>query len=183
MPADVADTKSQLRGFEINTPPPDFRPEEHLPRGFLDFYLPLHKQFTSRQQALVRKRKQVLDASLAGKKPDHLPPSPATQGDWKIALPDWCRDQRNQMTGPADDGELVVKMLNSGAPGVMIDLEDSMANAWQNTGRGIANVHSALNGTLTYFDRKRGREIAIEPSNTVLMVRVRGLHLAQKLTG
>ncbi len=29
MPADVADTKSQLRGFEINTPTPDFRPEEH----------------------------------------------------------------------------------------------------------------------------------------------------------
>jgi len=27
------------------------------------------------------------------------------------------QDQRNQMTGPADDAELVVKMLNSGAPG------------------------------------------------------------------
>jgi len=27
-----------------------------------------------------------------------------------------CADQRNQMTGPADDHELVVKMLNSGAP-------------------------------------------------------------------
>src|SRR2546421_12688736 len=108
MPTNVADTKSHLRGFEINPPSPDFRPEEHLPKGFLDFYLPLHRQFTSRQQELVRKRKQVLDASLAGKKPNHLPPSPATQGDWKIALPDWCQDQSNQMAGLAHDGELAV---------------------------------------------------------------------------
>ncbi len=35
------------------------------------------------------------------------------------------------MTGPADDAELVVKMLNSGAPGVMLDLEDSMVNDWE----------------------------------------------------
>ena len=35
------------------------------------------------------------------------------------------------MTGPADDAELVVKMLNSGAPGVMLDLEDSNANTWE----------------------------------------------------
>ena len=42
------------------------------------------------------------------------------------------------MTGPADDAELVVKMLNSGAPGVMLDLEDSMVNEWehQRIGRG-----------------------------------------------
>ena len=180
MPANVADTQTQLRGFEINTPPPDFRPAEHLPKGFLDFYLPLHKQFTSRQQELVRRRKQVLDASLSGKKPNHLPPSAATQSDWKIELPDWCQDQRNQMTGPADDGELVVKMLNSGAPGVMIDLEDSMANTWFILERGIANSLSALRGKLNYFDKKRNRQMDIQPSNTVLWIRVRGLHLNQR---
>src|SRR5947209_13651637 len=180
MPANVADTQTQLRGFEINTPPPDFRPAEHLPKGFLDFYLPLHKQFTSRQQELVRRRKQVLDASLSGKKPNHLPPSAATQSDWKIELPDWCQDQRNQMTGPADDGELVVKMLNSGAPGVMIDLEDSMANTWQILERGIANSLIALRGKLNYFDKKRNRQVDIAPSKTVLWIRVRGLHLNQR---
>ena len=60
------------------------------------------------------------------------PPSDA-QGDWRIEIPAWVRDQRNQMTGPADDHELGVKMLNSGAPGVMIDLEDSMANDFAHT--------------------------------------------------
>ena len=54
--------------------------------------------------------------------------------------------------GPADEAELVVKMLNSGAPGVMLDLEDSMANAWPNLMRGVANIVAALEGTLTYHE-------------------------------
>ena len=48
------------------------------------------------------------------------------------------------MTGPADDAELVVKMLNSGAPGVMLDLEDSNANTWQHLTTGIHNVLEAV---------------------------------------
>ena len=84
------------------------------------------------------------------------------------------------MTGPADDGELVVKMLNSGAPGVMLDLEDSMANAWPNAHAGHQNIHAALNGTLTYEDRKaRAHASASSPSPTVIWSRVRGLHLSQ----
>ena len=35
-------------------------------------------------------------------------------------------------------------MLNSGAPGVMIDLEDSMANVFSHTLRGIDNAVAAL---------------------------------------
>ena len=37
-------------------------------------------------------------------------------------------------------------MLNSGAPGVMLDLEDSQANYWPNLMRGIENVLGALRG-------------------------------------
>ena len=103
--------------------------ERDLPEGFAAFYKPLHDAFTGRQQAALAARRRVLEASLKGTKPGY-PEASAAQGDWKIELPDWCRDQRNQMTGPADDAELVVKMLNSGAPGVMLDLEDSMANTW-----------------------------------------------------
>ena len=163
----------------INSPPRDFTPERDLPQGFKDFYEPLHFAFTPRQQALAARRFEVLAAAHAGKLPDHLPPSPATQGDWRIELPGWCLDQRNQMTGPADDAELVVKMLNSGAPGVMLDLEDSMANRWPNLVTGVRNIVSALHGELTYEDRKRGRRVGIEPSSTVIWNRVRGLHLSQ----
>jgi hypothetical protein len=47
----------------MNYAPPNLTPEKDLPKGFIDFLLPLHKQFTPRQQKLVAKRAQVLEAS------------------------------------------------------------------------------------------------------------------------
>jgi malate synthase len=172
-----------LQGFAINSAPESFNPKRDLPSGFLEFFLPLHARFTPRQRELVAKRKQVLDAAHAGKLPNHLPPSEATTGKWSIDLPQWCQDQRNQMTGPADDAELVVKMLNSGAPGVMLDVEDSMANFWDHLELGIRNIHAALRGELTYFDKKRNKQVAINDSPTVILTRARGLHLSQRLPG
>jgi malate synthase len=163
----------------MNSAPPGFDPERELPSGFWAFYGELHRKFTHRQQTLAAARMRALAAAHHGNLPDHLPPSPATTSEWRITLPEWCRDQRNQMTGPADDGELVVKMLNSGAPGVMLDLEDSMANAWPNLMQGVRNILAALTGELTYEDKKRGRTVGIEPSSTVIWSRVRGLHLSQ----
>ena len=163
----------------MNSAPPGFQPERDLPPGFWQFYVPLHRAFTPRQQSLVQTRREALAAAHQGRLPSHLPPSDATTGDWRIALPEWCQDQRNQMTSPADDGELVVKMLNSGAPGVMLDLEDSMANAWERHAIGVRNILSALRGELTYEDKKRGRTVGIETSPTVIWNRVRGLHLSQ----
>jgi malate synthase len=123
----MSSTRSQY-GTRFNTAPPEFDPQRDLPAGFMEFLLPLHHELTTRQQTLRQKRAEVLTAAHQGHKPNYLPPSEATTSDWTIPMPDWCADQRNQMTGPADDAELVVKMLNSGAPGVMLDLEDSMAN-------------------------------------------------------
>ena len=145
----------------------------------MEFLLPLHRELTPRQQTLRRKRMDVLAASHNGKKPNYLPASEATTTDWAIPLPDWCADQRNQMTGPADDAELVVKMLNSGAPGVMLDLEDSMANTWSNLTTGLANIDAALKGELTYFDAKRQTSVGIKETNTVTFTRPRGLHISQ----
>ena len=163
----------------MNCAPPDFMPARDLPAGFMDFYRPLHSALAGRRAELSARREQVLGQAHHGRLPGHLPPSPATTGSWRITLPAWCRDQRNQMTGPADDAELVVKMLNSGAPGVMLDLEDSMANSWPHLLRGVANIVSALHGELSYEDAKRGRRVAIEPGPVVIWNRVRGLHLAQ----
>src|SRR6266850_2290382 len=128
----------------VNSAPPDFDPARDLPEGFLEFLAPLHAALTLRQRALIARREYALAEAHAGKLPDYLPPSVATTNSWRIELPAWCADQRNQMTGPADDADLVVKMLNSGAPGVMLDLEDSNANAWENNSRGIKNVLEAL---------------------------------------
>jgi malate synthase len=163
----------------VNSAPPDFDPARDLPEGFLEFLAPLHAALTLRQWALVARRDYALAEAHAGKLPDYLPPSVATTNSWRIGLPAWCADQRNQMTGPADDADLVVKMLNSGAPGVMLDLEDSTANAWEHNSRGIKNILEALAGRLTYFDRKRNKTVGINSSTTVIFTRPRGLHLHQ----
>ena len=163
----------------MNVAPAGFAIARDLPAGFAQFYAPLHERFTPEQQRLVHARAERLARAQAGYLPAYLPPSEATTTHWRVELPQWCRDQRNQMTGPADDAELVVKMINSGAPGVMLDLEDSMANTWDHLMAGHANVVSALYGELTYDDAKRGGTVGIRPSDVVVWTRVRGLHLSQ----
>ena len=163
----------------MNYAPPDLNPQKDLPKGFLDLLLPLHQQFTPRQQQLVAKRAEVLRASHVGKHPTYLPPSEATTKDWHIEMPDWCADQRNQMTGPADDAELTVKLLNSGSPAVMLDLEDSTANAWPNITLGVKNVMAAYKYELSYQDQKRQKQVSVQRSKTVTWIRPRGLHLSQ----
>src|SRR5271170_1409308 len=167
------------RVVPVNAVPEGFDLRSGLPIGFLDFLAPLHAALTLRQRALVARRERALVDAHVGKLPNYLPPSVATTNAWRIELPDWCADQRNQMTGPADEAELVVKMLNSGAPGVMLDLEDSIANSWEHTMCGIENVLDALSGDLTYYDRKREKTVEVVPSKTVIFTRPRGLHLHQ----
>jgi malate synthase len=167
------------RMVPVNCAPAEFDPERDLPEGFLDFLAPLHAALTLRQRALIARRQNALAEAHAGKVPSYLPPSVATMNPWRIELPAWCADQRNQMTGPGDDAELVVKMLNSGAPGVMLDLEDSTANTWEHITLAIKNILEALAGRLTYFDRKRNKTVGIQPSTTVIFTRPRGLHLHQ----
>ena len=127
----ITATSLSERLMPVNTTPAGFDATRDLPAGFLEFLAPLHAALTLRQRVLIARRETALHEAHAGKQPNFLPPSVSTMQAWEIALPEWCSDQRNQMTGPADDAELVVKMLNSGAPGVMLDLEDSNANTWE----------------------------------------------------
>src|SRR5260370_23401292 len=129
------------RLMPVNWAPAGFDAARGLPAGFLEFLAALHAALTLRQRSLIVHREAALQQAHAGKLPDFLPPSVATTQAWEIKLPEWCSDQRNQMTGPADDAELVVKMLNSGAPGVMLDLEPSDGNTW---GHLTAAVHNVL---------------------------------------
>ncbi|MGB9285125.1 MAG: hypothetical protein WCB59_14030, partial [Candidatus Sulfotelmatobacter sp.] len=163
----------------MNYAPADLNPEKDLPKGFLEFLLPLHKQFTPWQKRLIAKRAEILQASHRGHPPDYLPASEATRSDWRIDVPDWCADQRNQMTGPADDGELTVKLLNSGSPAVMIDLEDSTANTWDHIMLAINNTLAAYKYELSYDDKKRQKKVTVQRSRTVTWVRPRGLHISQ----
>ncbi len=167
------------RVVPVNCTTSSFDPGADLPAGFIEFLMSLYRALGPLQGSLIARRASRLSAAGSGRLPEYLPASPATSESWGVELPDWCRDQRNQMTGPADDAELVVKILNSGAPGVMLDLEDSVANAWPNIQHGIENIVEALHGDLTCFDRKRKRTVSISPSSTVIITRPRGLHMHQ----
>ncbi len=48
-----------------------------------------------------------------------------------------------------------------------------MANTWENLEIGIENIIEALHGELTYHDKKRGKEVSINESETVIWSRVR----------
>src|ERR1700737_4273153 len=150
---DAPTVKDRL--IPVNSTPPGFDAARDLPAGFLEFLTPLHSALTLRQRTLITRRECALGDVHAGKLPNYLPASVPTMQPWQIELPEWCFDQRNQMTGPADDAELLVKMLNSGAPGVMLDLEDSLANTWEHLTISIKNVLEALAGRLSYFNAKR----------------------------
>jgi len=173
------DTEFDNRVVPVNRAPAEFDAMLDLPPGFMEFLAPLHAALTDRQRVLIERRAATLASAQRGSLPDYAAPSEATTTAWRVELPEWCADQRNQMTGPADEAELVVKMLNSGAPGVMLDLEDSIANNWEHNQRGIKNVLEALNGRLTYLDQKRDRLVEIRESKTVIFTRARGLHLHQ----
>ena len=164
----------------VSTTPVDFDPDPRLARRIYGLFPAPASQASRRasrnwQCAASRFCKR----SLEGNKPKHRFPSDTVRNGWRITLPEWCRDQRNQMTGPADDGELCVKMLNSGAPGVMLDLEDSCVNEWSHHETGVANILACLRGQLSYYDKKRDRTVTIKPSSTVIFTRPRGLHLNQ----
>ena len=177
--ATVSANNLTVKGFRLNCPAADFQPQRDLPEGFLEFLEPLHRRFTPWQQSQIEDRARVLEESHQGDKPAHRYPAEAVRNGWRIELPDWCKDQRNQMTGPADDAELVVKMLNSGAPGVLLDLEDAVVNEWEHQRLAVQNILQALRGSLTYYDKKRDKEVAIQPSGTVIWTRPRGLHMSQ----
>jgi malate synthase len=177
--ATVPKNEVLVSGFKLNAPTAGANVAAELPESFLEVLAALHERFTARRDELVRLRYERLEDSWQGNKPCHNYPREAVRNGWRVQLPAWCQDQRNQMTGPADDAELVVKMLNSGAPGVMLDLEDSTVNEWEHQKLGRENILSALRGTLTYFDKKRNAVVGIKPSHTVIWTRPRGLHIGQ----
>lgn len=138
----------------------------------------LAEKYTDWAKVLVHKRKEKLRDFRAGNLQFK---STKLDFDFKIDLPVWCQDQRNQMTGPADDVELVVKMINSGAPGVMLDLEDSMANERATVRKGLSNSIRSLEGR-AYFIDKQNKQVN-QKKNPLIFVRPRGLHLFDSDSG
>lgn len=151
-----------------NTAPPDadLLGDAH----FVALYCKLHSEYTPRQRAHRAKRAEALERAHHGVLPQHRLPSAATEHPWTVTLPSWCEDQRNLMSCPSDDLDLVVKGINSGAPAILLDLEDSVVNEWPNIDAGSRNIIAALEGELP----------GVHSGTTAIFVRVRGLHISQR---
>ena len=145
----------------------ELRPQDAPSPELLEFLLPLHRAFEPRRRVLLAAR---------GTAPNYLPESDATTGTWRLSVPAWAQDQRNQITGPADNAKLLIAMCNTKDPGCMPDGEDSITCDWSNVRAAHRNVVAAIKGTLTFTDAS-GKTTAIKPSRQVMLYRPRGLHL------
>jgi malate synthase len=149
---------------------------------FLNFLWGLHREFTPWWKEILLNRRQGFKAANRNYPPEHLRDLRSGNGfvlDDHFELPDWCQDQRNQMTGPASDIKLCVEMIRSGAPGVMLDLEDSEMYEWDTNLRAHDHAIAAMYGNLAYDHPTRGT-VQVEWTNpaTVVFLRTRSLGLA-----
>jgi len=156
------------------------RTEGHgLPPGFRRFLMPLLSTFEPHRAILLAARARSLAAAHAGTMPGYLTHSQARTGRWRIELPEWALDQRNQITGPADNPKLLVAMCNTKDPGCMPDGEDSITADWDHVRAAQENTVAAIKGTLTWTDPATGRVQVIRPGPQVIYYRPRGLKLTE----
>lgn len=151
----------------------------------------LHRAFAARRRELLAERAERQAAWDAGALPDYLRrDSVAVAGDWKVApIPVDLLRRRVEITGPAHDPKMVINMLSRNESGdradtAMLDLEDSMKPTWANVIAGLANIAAAIRHDLRYEKKgapgRPGRVYQLDPGDMAkVMVRVRGLHLAE----
>ncbi len=152
------------------------RSQETPSPELLGFFIPLQRAFEPRRRILLDARRRSLEKAHLGDMPGYRPESEATSGGWRLTVPDWARDQRNQITGPADNAKLLVAMCNTKDPGCMPDGEDSITTDWDRVRAAHRNTAAAIKGTLTFTDAA-GKTTAIKPSKQAMFYRPRGLAL------
>lgn len=151
-----------------------------LTPGALAFLARLHGRFADAVEALSRAREHRHAAWRFGERPTFEPETRAVRdGEWRVAPPPADLLQRTvEITGPPDR-KIIINALNSGADVFMADFGDATSPAWRNILAGHKNLMDAVRGTITFRDPKTGQEYALELDTATLMVRPRGLHLAE----
>jgi malate synthase len=142
--------------------------------------------------ALLEARRERQAEWDAGSTPGYVihPEAAKVAGDWSVPdIPADLRRRRVEITGPVSDPKMVINMLSRNAAGeradcAMLDFEDSMKPAWLNVLAGFENLIGAADGSLR-FERpataaRAAKTYELDPSDMpVVMVRCRGLHLAE----
>ncbi len=150
-----------------------------------ELLLTLHRELNSERIALLAARRQRQAEYDKGAVPTYEPAdSEAAAGTWRVAaIPDDLKKRRVEITGPINNPKMVINMLSRNAEGfradtAMLDFEDAMKPAWKNVVDGVHNLIGAVNHTLSFSDSKKHYQL--DPQDMAkIMVRVRGLHLAE----
>jgi malate synthase len=153
--------------------------------AFVEYLVRLHDEFTPRIHALRAKRADVLRrAHEQGIMPTYLPTSESNTGDWQVPpVPQDLLQPGIEISGPASITHMFINALNTGpdgtrAEGDLDDDEDSARHSLGDTVRATWNRLGAVERSLTFVDRERGREYRIaEGGLPFFMHRERGLHL------
>lgn len=151
------------------------------------FLAALQRRFGEPRERLLAARFERQKAFDEGALPEYLArDSDAVRGDWKVApIPSDLQTRRVEITGPVNSTKMVIQMLSRTASGsradcAMLDFEDSMKPSWRNVIDGVQNVIGAVRGELTFEDEQSGKRYALDADDmAVVMVRARGLHLAE----
>ncbi|MGF1741194.1 malate synthase A [Vibrio profundum] len=102
------------------------------------------------------------------------------EGSWKVlGIPEDLQDRRVEITGPTER-KMVINALNADVKVFMADFEDSLSPAWDKVLEGQVNLRDAVAGTISYTDKKKGKQYQLSADPAVLICRVRGLHLKEK---
>lgn len=146
----------------------------------LAFLAELQARFGLRLHALMVARQRRQERIDRGELPDYLPETrDIRQGIWQAApIPEALADRRVEITGPVDR-KMMINALNSGARVFMADFEDATAPNFANIVAGHANMLDYRDGVLEFDDPKTGRSYRVGADPALLIVRPRGLHMAE----
>ncbi len=146
----------------------------------LGFLATLQSRFGPAIAALMAARERAQARWDAGDLPDFAAETAALRaGNWKAApIPEALRDRRVEITGPVDR-KMIINALNSGAKVFMADFEDASSPTFANMIAGQANLIDARANVLAWDDPATGKAYRVGATPAVLIVRPRGLHLAE----
>lgn len=172
---DILEERVDFKGVADNT----FK--EVLTEEALEFLSSLHKKFNKKRIELLKKRDLVqkrFDKEVFPNFPNET--ITIRESDWVAApLPKDLLDRRVEITGPTDR-KMVINALNSGAKIFMADFEDSNSPTWDNLMEGQINLRDAINKTITFENKLKGKTYQLNEGIATLLVRPRGLHLNEK---
>ena len=167
-------------GLKVEAPQVEGQERIFTPEA-LEFILGLENKFGAQRRALMADRvRRQAELDRTGML-DFLPETAGIRAaDWSVRpAPDDLQDRRVEITGPTDR-KMVINALNSGANVFMADFEDSNTPTWENLINGQINLIDANLRTISFSDPASGKEYKLKDKTAVLMVRPRGMHMAEK---